>query len=92
MIYIFNGNTIIAAFFGLLGGFGVYSLTRNSTLAWLAGAASAIVFDIIMRLRNKEEDAPIIHPKAGAHIWFVPVWIIGLIVTVIGILSWLRWL
>ena len=37
-------------------------------------------------------DAPLIAPDAGGHIWFVPIWTIGLVLTAIGGMFWLGWL
>jgi len=92
MIYFFNDNALFAASVGFFGGLGAYSFWRNSSAAGFAGGAVIVAFDLFMRLRNNDQDVPLLAPNAGGHIWFIPVWIISLVVTGIGGMMWLGWL
>lgn len=92
MIYFYNDNVIFAAAVGAACGFGMYSYNRNTSAAMLVGAVSVIAFDLFLRLRNHDQDAPLLAPDAGGHIMFCPLWIIGLVLTGIGGMMWAGWL
>ena len=89
---IYNDNVIFAVLFGVVCGGGVYSFFRNSSAAVFAGCLSIILFDLVMRIRNENEDARLIAPDAGAHIWFIPAWAWALVGGAIGGAMWLGWL
>ena len=91
-LIIYNDNVIFAVAIGAATGFGMYSYSRNASVAELVGGLSVIVFDLFLRLRNQDQDAPLLAPDAGGHIWFCPVWIIGIVLTGIGGMMWLGWL
>jgi hypothetical protein len=92
MIYVFNDNAIFAAAVGVACGFGMYSYSRNVSAGAFLGAVCLIGFDLFLRLRNQSEDAPLLAPNAGGHIWFAPISIIGLVLTAIDAMFWLGWL
>lgn len=92
MIVFYNDYTFFAAAIGFVCGFGMYSFSRSGSAAAFVGSLSIIGFDLITRLRNRDQETPLLAPKAGGHIWFIPVWIIGIIVTAIGSMMWLGWL
>ena len=89
---IYNDNVIFAALIGAACGGGVYSLFRNGKWAALAACLGIIIFDVVVRMRNETEDARLIAPNAGGHIWFVPVWAWAMVGGAIGGLMWLGWL
>ncbi|HUY90896.1 MAG TPA: hypothetical protein VMV10_19325 [Pirellulales bacterium] len=91
-IIIYNDNAIFDIAVGVAGGFGVYSYFRNTNAAVLAGIVILIAFDLFLRLRNQSEDAPLIAPDAGGHIWYAPMWLLGLVSAGIGGAFWLGWL
>ena len=92
VIYVYNDNAIFAVAVGAAGGFGAYSYFRNVNGGVLAGALCLIAFDLFLRIRNQSEDARLIAPDAGGHVWYAPMWIIGLVLTIIGGMLWLGWL
>lgn len=61
-------------------------------MAALAACLGIIVFDLVVRVRNEMEDARLIAPNAGGHIWFIPVWAWAMVGGAIGGLMWLGWL
>ena len=89
---VYNDNVIFAVLIGVVSGGAVYSLYRNGSVAGLAGCLGMILFDFVTRLRNQSEDVPLLAPDAGGHIWFIPVWIIGLVGGGIAGMMWLGWL
>ncbi|HVX13479.1 MAG TPA: hypothetical protein VHC22_20005 [Pirellulales bacterium] len=89
---IYNDNVIFAALIGAVCGGGVYSLFRNGGGAALAGCSGMMAFDLVMRIRNQTEDARLIAPDAGGHIWFIPVWTWALVGGLIGGSMWMGWL
>lgn len=89
---VYNDNVIFAVLIGVTCGGGVYSLFRNASAATFGGFVGLVLFDFVMRLRNQSEDVPLLAPDAGGHIWFIPVWIIGLVGGGIGGMMWLGWL
>lgn len=89
---IYNDNVIFAALVGAVCGGAAYSLSRNGGGAALAGCLGAILFDLFLRIRNQSEDARLIAPDAGGHIWFIPVWAWGTIFGAIGGMMWMGWL
>ena len=91
-IILYNDNAIFDIAVGVAGGFGVYSYFRHTNAAVIGGALCLVAFDLIMRLRNQTEDAPLIAPDAGGHIWFAPMWLLGLISAGNGGAFWLGWL
>ncbi|HWB12487.1 MAG TPA: hypothetical protein VG826_24895 [Pirellulales bacterium] len=89
---VYNDNVIFAVLVGVVCGGGVYSLFRNGSAAALGGCLAVILFDLVIRIRNETEDARLIAPDAGGHIWFVPAWAWALVGGVIGGTMWLGWL
>lgn len=91
-MFVYNDNVIFAVTVGVVTGGSVYSFFRNGSAAALAGCLGMIVFDLFLRLRSQIDEVPLLAPDAGGHIWFIPVWILGLIGGGIGGMMWLGWL
>jgi len=89
---VYNDNVIFAVLVGAVFGGGAYSLFRSGMGATLAACLGVIIFDVVMRIRNESEDARLIAPNAGGHIWFVPAWAWALVGGGIGGMMWLGWL
>lgn len=89
---IYNTNALIAAVVGVVAALAIGSLTGSHWFATVCGGIAVTVFDLNLRRKNDEESAPIIHPNAGAHIWFIPVWLLGIIGVGVGISMWLGFL
>ena len=77
---IYNEKTIFTLIFGIAFGLAMASFSRNASLSLLVGALVVLAFDLGGRLRDGENTPAVLHPDAGAHVWFIPLWIIGLIV------------
>jgi hypothetical protein len=90
-ILIYNEKAVWAVILGVFGGFGMASFSRNAALSAMTGAGIAVAIDLYGRMTNGEESQPLLHPDAGGHVWFIPIWIVGLIALGIGGVSWLGW-
>ena len=89
MIYIFNTNTLFLVCAGIFCGVGLYLPTGSKDLGINIGIAVATVLDFVFRLGNKEESPPLFHHKTGGHIWFAPVWTLGLVALLTNLIIWL---
>jgi hypothetical protein len=71
---------------------GAHHNTGSGPFALLSAGVGAVVFDLVV-LRfsaDKQDCSPIwIHPQAGGHIYFIPIWILGAIAIVVGAGTWL---
>ena len=89
---VYNANAVLAICIGALCGFGGYAASHNAYLAALVGACAAGLFDFITRVRSDEESSPLLHPNAGGHVWFAPIWLVAVVVAVVTLLAWLGWI
>jgi predicted membrane protein len=88
----FNANTVFGLAAAMCGALSAYALFRNGTAAVFGGALGAMVVDIIMRLRDDNNEVPLLAPDAGGHIWFIPLWLWAAVSTIIGFVAWLGWI
>ncbi|MFM9961441.1 MAG: hypothetical protein ACKV2Q_09460 [Planctomycetaceae bacterium] len=89
---IFNTNGLLCGVVALITALAISSLTHSLPFSALCAGVAVIAFDINMRRKNSEVSAPIVHPNAGGHIWFIPAWILGTAVVVVGIAMWFGFL
>lgn len=54
-----------------------FAITRIPALGVLAFGTIGIAGDLYMRLKDDECRWPLVHPHAGGHIWFIPIWILA---------------
>lgn len=47
--------------------------------AFFAGAAICVVADVLIRKKNSILSRKMIHPRAGGHIFFLPMWVLSLL-------------
>jgi len=90
-VVLYNQNTIWSLFLGAAFGFGMYSFSRNPSLAMAFGGAGVVAHDLYCRLRCEEASPTLLHPDSGGHIMFIPVWILGLALLGFAGLEWLGW-
>ena len=72
---------------GILAGLGMASYSRDVTLSILTGGFVAAVVDIIGRIKSGEASPALIHPDAGGHVWFIPIWIVGVLIAIFAVLA-----
>lgn len=87
---IFNVQALIAGAAGIAAAIGTAVVTKSQTLNVIVGLLVAIAVDIWMRYYSEDCDRPLIHPSAGGHVWFVPVWLVGIIMMVISGLAYFK--
>ena len=82
---IFNWIGAAMVVLGVIVGAGAGSLLGEKTALIAAGIAMAAA-DLIYRSTRKDsyESTPFFHPKRGGNVFFIPVWIIGALVLVLG--------
>lgn len=83
MPVIFSFNFILFAISGAAFGTGVYKLTGIESLAVLVGGITATAMDVYWRT-GSNSNHPAIDPELGGHVYFIPTWIIGTIVSLAG--------
>ena len=85
-------------FFNLIGiGMGVAAIIVSALLSPVIGdsnqlliiGGTMLIIDLVYRSRRKGswESTPLFHPKRGGNLMFIPVWIIGAVVVVLGFAS-----
>ncbi len=89
-MWVFNGNAVIAAGIGIAAGFGVFATTENQMLAGSSSILIAMAVDVWMRFHSEDCERPLIDPSAGAHLWFAPVWLVGMVLMMLLALSHFR--
>lgn len=89
-MWIFNANALICGVAGIVGAIATFKWTESRELAVIGAAVAAMLLDVWMRFQNEETEAPIIDPEAGGHIWFVPIWGVGIIFIILVGLSHFR--
>jgi hypothetical protein len=76
---IYNALALVAALIGGVCAAAGYAATKNPYVSGLAFAIGAGAFDFWTRLRGDGDGSRFVHPNAGGHIWFAPVWIIAIV-------------
>lgn len=79
---------------------GILALTMKFTIArphvligLLFGSLIVAALDLVLRLvviKGKSARLPVLHPKTGGHLFFVPAWIIALLAALLGIVLFIR--
>ena len=61
------------------------------SLGVAAAGFGAFVFDlIVLRFMADKDNSPVsIHPEAGGHVYYIPIWIIGSLAMIGGVIAWL---
>lgn len=81
---IFNARALIAAAIGAAFAFGAAALIKIPILGVVIGLSAAMAVDIWMRYYSEDCEHPLIDPNAGGHVWFAPVWLVGIILMVMA--------
>jgi hypothetical protein len=81
---IFNDKALIAAGLGAVVGFSFFISFNNPILGVVIGTIVAMGVDVYMRFHSEDSTSPLIDPNAGAHVWFAPVWLVGIIGMVVA--------
>lgn len=89
-MWVFNGNAMIAVAIGIAASIALVLRTENRPLALCVGILIAMAVDVWMRFHSEDCERPLIDPNAGGHIWFAPVWCVGIIMMALLGLSHLR--
>jgi hypothetical protein len=76
---IFNIKALIAVGIGIAVAASLGAATNIAALAIIGGFGAAMLADVWMRFHSEDCDRALIHPDAGGHVWFVPVWVMGII-------------
>ena len=66
---------------------GVTTVTKNAGLGFLLSGLFMVGLDFFVRSKEREKRHPLIHPKAGGTVFFIPIWILGILPTLIGLLG-----
>jgi hypothetical protein len=88
---IYNDKALWSGLVGVACGLGMASYSRNAMLSILTGGAVATLMDFTGRIKDGEASPALLHPDSGGHLWFIPIWIIGLAAGTFGAASWLGW-
>jgi len=74
MIVIFNAYTFPTVGAGLVGGVLIYAISGSGAAATVIGALVAAGVDLYIRFTHEGLWERAYHPRAGGHLWFIPVW------------------
>lgn len=85
MILVYNFRGILLAVLGGLVALGAHSLLKIDVVSNLAGMAVAAGGDLYLRFTGDSEGNPLISPNAGGHLWFVPIWVLSVVASGIGL-------
>lgn len=77
---------IIVGVGGLLGGMSSYFLRLQDPQALLILGTAWIVMDVIVRLRSRYHPRWLLNRLAGGHIWYAPMWVLGLVIVLVNAL------
>lgn len=86
-MWIFNITAVICVVVGIVGAIGTFQWTGNREYAVIGATVTAMLVDVWYRFRSEDSNAPLIDPEAGGHVWFVPVWGVGIILIILVALS-----
>ncbi|WP_298858689.1 hypothetical protein [uncultured Gimesia sp.] len=89
-MWIFNTNALICGAAGISLFFVSIKWSDNRELAVIVAIVSAMLFDLFLRFTNDETENPSINPEAGGHIWFIPIWGVGILLLIFAGLSHFR--
>ncbi|WP_417389596.1 hypothetical protein [Gimesia sp.] len=89
-MWLFNLKALICGFAGLAGFFIAVRFSDSRELAIIVATLSAMLFDLFLRFTNDEVENPGINPEAGGHIWFAPIWAVGILFLIIAGLAYLN--
>lgn len=82
-MWIFNTNALICAFAGFAGFLIAAKFSDSRELPIVVAILSAMFFDGALRFFNDETENRSINPESGGHIWFVPIWVVGIILMIL---------
>lgn len=89
-MFLFNIKALIAVGIGIAVAAALGAATQIPVLTIVGGFLGAIVADVWMRFHSEDCDRALIHPDAGGHVWFVPVWAVMIILMILLALSHFR--
>ncbi|QDT43674.1 hypothetical protein Pan241w_37760 [Gimesia alba] len=89
-MWIFNTNALICGFAGFAGFLIAVKFSDSRGLAMLVAIICAMLFDVALRFFNDETENRSINPESGGHIWFAPIWVVGIILLILLGLSHYR--
>ena len=85
-----NGNLLGFGMFVLSGVLIVlpaYLLKLPNTLAMVTAGMALIVFDLILRLRNRGNEKWLMNRLFGGSLFFLPVWIFGIVMIAANLIN-----
>ncbi len=78
MILNLYGFLLLILLFGpMIATFGLTKSKPALLTAFFTGAVLCIIADILIRNKNVNRSKKLIHPYAGGHIFFVPMWVLS---------------
>jgi hypothetical protein len=72
---------------GLIAGVGSFVLKVADAPVLMSVGVVLIVMDVIIRARVRNQPGWLVQRRWGGHLWFVPIWAIGVVVFVVNLLK-----
>ena len=88
---IYNEKALWALVLGVVCGLGVGSFTGALRPGLLTGGLVTLAIDLYGRITGGEASPALVHPDAGGHVWFIPIWIVAGLVTAAAGAAWMGW-
>lgn len=82
-MWLFNLRAAIAGGIGFIVAATVFAKFDNRPVGVVCGIVTAMAIDVWMRYTSEDSERPLIDPDAGGHVWFAPVWFVGIILLII---------
>jgi len=86
-MFFFNTKAAVTVIAGIAVGFTVIFWTEYRMLSLFAAIVTAMGVDVWIRIKSEDCDRPLIHPDAGGHIWFAPIWLVGIVLSILIVLA-----
>ena len=64
---------------------GITTGAKNAGLGFLVAGAFMVGLDLLLRSKDEEHMRPLFNSRAGGSVFYIPVWIIGIFPTFLGV-------
>lgn len=88
-----RGNALGLAMFvvgGMIAGVGGFIFKLSDAPIMIMVGVALVLMDLIVRLRVRSQPGWLMSKQLGGYFFFVPVWILGIIVIIINVLTGLN--
>ena len=85
MILVYNFRGILLGILGLVASLGLHLLFQIDFLSVAFGLVVAGGADLYLRYTGRRSRSRALSPNAGGHIWFIPIWVLSIVVAIVAL-------